>query len=577
MRLSNCFFAGVPTDQDWSQSFVYVNDDVLFGLVVHIGSPQEDVAIKGKQILKECSERASSLNRSDFLTYFKTWNEAGVDLAAVFIQGNRVVLFAQGRVGVLLNRAGVSQTILVGKEVGVFVEGECKPGDYYTLGTNGYLAKFEPVDQFKLPQEACDRAVMKLHQLPQSGDISAVFVKSQIETVPEPEMIADEKVEPVLKTLPSQKQFKSNPNFWKLFKIAGLVGVVALILLGSSLYLTRQKAADLAKNLAPYQSRYEQLLSLPQEKHFDELQGLRELQRDLSERILQTKELSLKRALEGLEARVQQSFTDGSGEKRITKLNVFYDFRLIAPDFVSSSVAFDDPGKSAVFLDGAHSRLLSLSLEKKEALTLSVDEKLPSPFALAVANRKAYVLGNGGVMELPLPLDKMGSIVANRNAMWVEPKLIDAFGTSAYIFDKGARNILKIDLTDLSASPTGWLRSKEGIEFENIVSMRIDGGVWLGDNSGKILHFMQGSPAAFVYTNVLDKPASAVYLYTTQESKNLYVLEPHAKRILILTKDGTYQHSIISDDLLTATGIIVDESSNNAYILSGSLVYQVGL
>jgi hypothetical protein len=161
--------------------------------------------------------------------------------------------------------------------------------------------------------------------------------------------------------------------------------------------------------------------------------------------------------------------------------------------------------------------------------------------------------------------------------VWQDPKLIDVFGTNAYVFDALARNILKYDLTDLGASPTSWLRSKEGIDFDKVSSMRIDGGVWLGDSSGQITRFMQGVPDDFAYRNVLDKPSSSVYIYATKDSEFLYVLEPQAKRLLVLNKNGEYQKSLTSDDLATATGVVVDEVASKAYILSGSLVYEVGL
>src|SRR5260221_446001 len=115
---------------------------------------------------------------------------------------------------------------------------------------------------------------------------------------------------------------------------------------------------------------------LPPDKRLEELQGLRELSRDLSDRKKTTKDSTLSSGYDQLLSKVNGKFTSISGEKHVDKLHVFYDFRLVAADFVANSVAYDVPGKLAVFLDGTHARLLSLSLKKKEALKLTIDEKL---------------------------------------------------------------------------------------------------------------------------------------------------------------------------------------------------------
>lgn len=584
MHFSHCFFAGVPGEGDWSQSYGREDGETFFGLVVHVGAPIVEVAPKGKEILSAAMAAALEINRDNFLSFFKSQETDGVNIAALYIHKDRALLYAKGTVNLILSRGETQQTILEGDNSGRFVEGNCRDDDYYIASTNEYLAKFGPPDASKSPQDACDTAFGNLHRVDNSSKASALFVKLH----PPKEQSAPEVVPPIKQPEPTLNATSTLPTSVahvdgsrerraKLIRLAFLIFVGLILLLAFSRYLTARKSAQLESSIKPYSERYERLLSLSEAEKLNMLSGLRELSRDLTDREKQTREMSLKRAFAQLLSKVNQSFAEVSGEKHLDKLNVYFDFRLIAPDFVASAVAFDIPGKLAVFLDSNRGRLLSLSLEKKEALTLSVDEKLKKPLSLAVENRKAYVLGDEGVMELSLPLDKLGGIVVSRGSNWLRPKLIDVFGTNAYIFDSGVREILKVDLTDTNASATGWLRSKEGIDFDSVVSLRIDGGIWLGDAMGKILHFMQGQPTPFGYVGVLDPPTSSVYVYSTEESSLLYVLEPQAKRLLILTKAGEYQRSIVSEDLSTATGLVVDEAGSKVYILSGSLVYEVGL
>lgn len=593
MSFSHCFLAGIPNKSEWSQAYTHKLEDSVFGMILSVGDPVADPSLTGKEIYGAGMSLATTVNREEFLAFFKKWGRPGVSLAALYMYGNRALLFAQGEVEIGLVRGGNKQVVLRGKTEAQFVEGEFVPGDYYVLGTQSYFKELSSVDTLLSPQENCDQAAVKIHQLGNSGKIAAALIKvtgeEQKGSIDRISVYKGETSFPQKETVSSLQKTRSlnlkmdAREKLRLFKSArvlklavAVIGILlALVMLNA--FLTNKKSAGLEKAIGPYRERYAKLNELPSNQLVDRLQGLRELARDLEDRRDQVKEASLMRAFEQLLSQVKQDFAAISGETHLEKLNVFYDFRLIAPDFVASAVGYDEAGELAVFLDSGHSRLLSLSLEKKEALTLSVDENLDNPFSLAVQNRKAYALGPQGIMELSLPLDRLGSMVLRRDSTWNNPKFIQVFGTNGYVFDSGARNILKHDLDDPASSPSSWLRSKEGLDFDQVTSFNIDGDVWLGTNQGAVFHYRQGGSVDFSYQGVLDKPSSSVYLFSREESELLYVLEPAAKRILVLTKQGEYRKAITSDDLATATGLIVNEKSNKAYVLSGSLVYEVGI
>lgn len=271
---------------------------------------------------------------------------------------------------------------------------------------------------------------------------------------------------------------------------------------------------------------------------------------------------------------LRQSLTK---ETLLEKLHVFYDFRLIAPDFVASSTAYDSAGKLAVYLDTTHKKLLSLSLEKKEATVLSVDERLTNPVSVAVDNRKAYVLASNGVMEASLPLDVAGSIVIGSSDLWQHPTQMDVFHNFAYVLDSGARNVYKYSLDDPQASPSAWLKDKEALDFDAFTKLHVDGNLWLSDTHGEVLRFTQGSNDHLKLHGLFEAPTQAVSMYLAESTKQLYVLEPLGKRLMVFSKDGEFVRSIVSPDFATTTGLIVDESRNRAYVLAGSLVFEVEL
>lgn len=594
MDVTHSTLAGIPSTDAWSHAFGLRSQASFFGVVISVHASAGDPGVVGKEILDACTLSAKSdMTRELFLSLFKSWSGEGIHIGALFLSPKSALLYTQGEVVIRLSREGSEQDVAKGSTTGAYIEGPLISGDLYEVATASFVQQFPSVEAHRSPQEISDGFISKLQSLPGSAGMGALFVQvaapvRQAVAVPTSTNVSTP-VTPSVRhiTVPSIKlrapriQWSSylprTQKAKRAFRV--VIGLcIALVFLALvSMVVTARRNMQIASTIKPYQQRLDSLAQLGTDKKLEQMSGLRELSRDINSRKKDTKDTSLARRLDQLLSMVDQKFASISGEKHLDKLHIFYDFRLITADFVANSIAYDIPGKLAVFLDGSHSRLLSLSLEKKEALTLTVDEKLVHPFALAVDNRKAYVLGNEGVMRLSLPLDVMGSILVNRDNTWNTPKLIDTFGTNAYVLDAGARNLLKYDLEDPTASPSGWLRNKEGLDFDKITSLQIDGSVWMGTTTGKVFHFTQGAPTAFSYQGVLEPPTSPVYLYTSQESQKLYVLEPHASRLLVLSKDGVYQELITSNDFSTATGVVVDETANKAYILSGSLVYEVEL
>jgi hypothetical protein len=307
------------------------------------------------------------------------------------------------------------------------------------------------------------------------------------------------------------------------------------------------------------------------------IQALSALLTDLEQsRVQYASDRLISRRFDALFQSAKAEYEAISAQKEIAKLSVFYDFRLVAADFVASSFAFDRPGKLAVCLDRTQNRLLSLSLENKAPQTLSIADKLTESTAVTVQDRKAYVVGTQGVIELSLPLDTMGKLVASAPTDW-QPRLISAFGDNVYALDRKQRNILRFDVTDPTSSPSAWIKDKEGINFDELSSLVVDGDVWVGTTQGTVLRFSRGEQIGFKLEQAVSLPTSTIALYTTETSNLLYILEPRGKRLLVYQKDGTYVASVISPDLETASSVIVDEETQTAYILAGSLIYSVSL
>jgi hypothetical protein len=359
-------------------------------------------------------------------------------------------------------------------------------------------------------------------------------------------------------------------GFLFLFIVAVVLGIQRIVIGG------RQGRIDRAAQ--PLEARLSAIQADATKPRMEKERLLADLERDTQNALEANKsDPAIHSKLEDVWEHVHDAYATTSKQKMIEHLSVFYDFRLVTPDLIVSQVALDVPGKLGVFLDSGKKRLVSLSLEKKQPQTVSVSEDVGVSVALTVVDRKAYVLGSKGIYEVSLPLDTAGKVFAPSSGLWQDPKLVGSYGDNLYVFDKDVRQIFRYDRTDGSASPSAWLRSKEGVDIDQISSLAIDGDVWMGTTAGKVYKFTRGDRTPFAFQDILSPPQSSIALYTTTDSANLYVLEPRQKRLLTFDKSGMYVSSIVSADLASATAIVVDEDSHTAFVSAGSIVFAVPL
>lgn len=569
--MSHAQVVGVPTEGLWSTT---LTRELGGGHVfVVISSRGEEASLRGKAVVESISAYTGSIDFSSLASFFQNLATDTVSLAAIYSSNGELALFGSPTMAIWLSRGEKEEFIVSDPHKFVSFQGKMSEGDLFIVGTKKFFENLHtPMKSYLPAQELADELATTLPS--QAGDSAALIISDRKNELP----VVEKKIEkpraafisPVkLPKLSTQKSKKA------MAIIVAVLGLLILLVLFSFFSDRSRKAAN-AKVLGPLQIRLQQAQTLG--SRTQTLEALNSIEQDIAV-LEQSKstDASLKKELTLLEKQVSEQIRTRSGDKPQGKLNIFYDFRLVAQDFLANSIDFDAPGKALVVLDESKARILALSVEKKQTTVLDVDATLTKPDAIAIEDRKAYVLGQEGVMQLSLPLDVVGKLAAVKTTDWVSPSFLGVFGGNLYVFDKDAHDIFKYDGSALDQKPTSWFHSKEGLDFSKVVSFVVDGDVWIGTDTGSLLRFTRGSPAPFSPVDLPTAFSSAVYVYTTQSTSNLYVLEPRAKRIVTLGKDGTFAGSVSSDDLATATSLTVDESSHTAYVLSGSLVYSVPL
>jgi hypothetical protein len=156
--------------------------------------------------------------------------------------------------------------------------------------------------------------------------------------------------------------------------------------------------------------------------------------------------------------------------------------------------------------------------------------------------------------------------------------MIEFFEGYLYVFNPEQRNIYRYVIREDGLSePIGWLTNKQGLDFAAVTSFMVDGQIWLADKNGVIWKYEKGEPLNFDVTGLENPLGESIQLYANQNTEYLYVLEPAKESLLVLSKEGELIKQISSPTLASTTNFVVDEETQRAFVISGSIIYTINL
>jgi hypothetical protein len=62
-----------------------------------------------------------------------------------------------------------------------------------------------------------------------------------------------------------------------------------------------------------------------------------------------------------------------------------------------------------------------------------------------------------------------------------------------------------------------------------------------------------------------------------EEEDRLYILDPNNSRLVVVKKNGQYDHQYIAEKFKTVKDFIVDEESKKAYLLENNKIFTLEL
>jgi ElaB/YqjD/DUF883 family membrane-anchored ribosome-binding protein len=351
--------------------------------------------------------------------------------------------------------------------------------------------------------------------------------------------------------------------------LMGVVFLIAIVLLagGGWWWNNRQVQAEYQTVIAPLQT----LLVQVQSQSTTQKNEARQSAQSLLDRVKNTKIRfhANKVALASLQEKTAQLATDLSGQKAVINLPVFYDFRLVAANFLArSATRIQD---TAVFLDSAGDRIISLHLTDKTNQTLSADG-ITGAKDIAGLTTAAVVVDGKVVKRIPLSGAKPEITATLKDLQ--EATLIDSFGDNLYVYDRAAQQLWRVPTTQ-GATASAWVRSAKGVKLDTITSLAINGSVWMGANDGMIYRFVRGERQNFAPQSLLEPFSSNLLLTVNPEGEKLVVVEPAKQRMVIMDKEGVYQQQVNSAQIGGVTDVFLSTDEKSVYLVAGSVVYRV--
>lgn len=614
MTLSTAPVVGAPDQEHWPQVFHYALD----AHTVFVAA----VCIKDKKKTRESGRRfIESLQKLPFedtaalstaLQELSANDHYVVEsFAGALIGPEKAFLWSWNNGRVCLSRGSKKGAIIDSTPFKV-VAGAVKPGDVYLVGTDGF---FRAVPLWStlhgaVAEELADQAIILLQKADQQSTSAGYLVvchpgkddhisareekllpvETDEEDAEEAVVLAERAGDSIrgisgvmhavrTKTLGrfdgihmrgGTAEDKKKTALVRL----GLISIIVLFILAWlwSGYQARQREKTIGTLLQPFQ----QQLDLAKKEYATNPASARDRAHTviitLQAEQTKAKKKSYEEAqLQRLIAEAQAYYDSISGEKRLASLSLFYNFQLVKSAFIAKRVAIE--GDVAVFLDPQGSAV-RLDLKSKQPSVIE-SAGISEARDIAVLNKKTYVLGSG---EKGIGVYAEGTLVSPEVKAEDNPTILRLFGSSLYIFMKNSGELVKfVAAGSTFGEGTNWFRQTQGVERKNIVSIAIDGKVWVTTTKGEIFAFAQGSRQSFSITGMLTPFAGSTSIYTTPDLPFLYVLEPGQHRLVVLDKNGVYQKQFVSDDMAAVTDLIISQDGKTANLLAGSVVYSLSL
>jgi len=220
------------------------------------------------------------------------------------------------------------------------------------------------------------------------------------------------------------------------------------------------------------------------------------------------------------------------------------------------------------------------SIDRASKLTTSINMTVPAinrlDYPSLDKNNNLYYLDSNKISILDTKSEKISNLDINYNGNLEKITAFKLYNNRFYFVDSAVGQIYRLTrANNLLANSTPWLNSKE--DLSKIVSLDIDGDVYLLSSNGEILKYTKGKKQDFSLTAVEPALNKAAKLIISPEQNYLYILDPQNKRLVVFDKTGKFDSQYTSNKFDNLKDFQIDENNKKIYFLNNTTVYSVDM
>lgn len=237
-------------------------------------------------------------------------------------------------------------------------------------------------------------------------------------------------------------------------------------------------------------------------------------------------------------------------------------------------------------------KFFALNSEKNEIFNIDIASKQYYPLKLLTLNAGKLLLesqknekseiffdSNGSLFQTDLSSDqpefkKIENINYQNNSI----KDMLTYSQRLYLLDTKANQIYRHENVEggFSSTKKNWL--VDNINLTNIVSMSIDGSMYLLNNDGQVWKMTQGKKdTEFNLTQIDPAIKNPTKIYTGPKNDFIYILEPSQKRVVLFNKNGNFVKQIFSEKFTNLKDFAIFEPQKKIYLLNENDIFEIDI
>lgn len=184
-----------------------------------------------------------------------------------------------------------------------------------------------------------------------------------------------------------------------------------------------------------------------------------------------------------------------------------------------------------------------------------------------------YYFNLDSVIKFDTEVEKMGRLTIDLKEQG-DIIDMDSYNNKMYLLDRQNNQIYRYNISAESLTNIQpWLEGQA--DLTDVVSMSIDGYVYLLEKNGELLKYLRGQRQDFELEEVEPGLEQVEKLIVSPELKYIYILEPINQRLVIFDKTGKFLLQYKSDQFTNLVDFTVDETNKKIYFLNNTSIYEV--